>query len=110
MFLNESYYGKTPETLAIEQAFQNMQAVTKEEDTKDGAPMFMELCAAIHAFAHTGVRLDIEDDAICYVIYEKDVDEKVKLARTKHGLRLVEPNKIIIFITRCLIYTNLEFQ
>ena len=44
MFLNESYYGKTPETLAIEQAFQNMQAVTKEEDTKDGAPMFMELC------------------------------------------------------------------
>lgn len=99
MFLNESYYGKTPETLAIEQAFQNMQAVTKEEDTKDGAPMFMELCAAIHAFAHTGVRLDIEDDAICYVIYEKDVDEKVKLARTKHGLRLVEPNKIIIFIT-----------
>ena len=97
MFLNESYYGKTPEALAIEKAFKNMQAVTKEEDMSHEATRYLKLCEAIHAFANTGVRLDLEDDTICYVIYE--TDEKVKLEMTKHGLRLLAPSKMIIFIT-----------
>lgn len=97
MFLNESYYGKVAEVMAIENAFKDIQTVTKEEDTKDGAPKFTELCRAISAFTNTGVRLDIEDDAICYVIYEKYPDAKVSM--TKHGLRFIDPYKLNIFIT-----------
>lgn len=99
MFLNESYYGKTPEALAIEKAFRNMQAVTKDEDMSHEAVRYLKLCEAIHAFANTGVRLDLEDDVICYVIYEIDENEKAKLEMTKHGLRLLAPSKMIIFIT-----------
>ena len=97
MFLNESYYGKVAEVMAIEKAFKDIQTTTKEEDTKDGAPKFTELCRAISAFTNTGVRLDIEDDAICYVIYEKHPDAKVSM--TKHGLRFIDPYKLNIFIT-----------
>ena len=97
MFLNESYYGKTAEVLAIEKAFKEIQTVTKEEDTKDGAPKFTELCRAISAFTNMGVGLDMEDDTICYVIYEKHPNAKVKM--TKHGLRFIDPYKTNIFIT-----------
>ena len=97
MFLNESYYGKVSEVMAIEKAFKDIQTVTKEEDTKDGAPKFTELCRVISAFANTGVQLDIEDDSICYVICEKHPDAKAKM--TKHGLRFIDPYKLNIYIT-----------
>ena len=110
MFLNESYYGKTDKVLAIEKAFKNIQTTTKEEDTEEGAPKFTELCRAISAFTNTGVKLDIEDDAICYVIYEKYLDAKVKM--TKQGLRFTDPHKLDIFITygtNYLYKTNKKF-
>ena len=97
MFLNESYYGKVAEVMAIEKAFKDIQTVTKEEDTKDGAPKFTELCRVISAFTNTGVQLVIEDDAICYVICEKHPDAKAKM--TKHGLRFIDPYKLNIYIT-----------
>ena len=110
MFLNESYYGKTDKVLAIEKAFKDIQTTTKEEDTEEGAPKFTELCRAISAFTNTGVRLDVEDGALCYVIYEKYPDAKVKM--TKQGLRFTDPYKLDIFITYGTEYiykTNKKF-